>query len=196
VNKRVLIALGVILAIYAAVHAEGPAGMALYFESDNEVYLLLADHKGRESQRGWATFGGGAQEGESSAETAARETEEETRGYFLRRDLLRTIKDQAPVVGSEGFALYFAQVAFVPSQRVANNSLPKQDGTYSERGPYAWIPYSELERHLLTPVDRKKKHLIDTRFLPEGSHTDWVWSASLGSIRGAIEAGALPWSKK
>ena len=195
-NKRILIALSVILGIYTAVQAEGSAGIVLYFESGNEVYLLLADHKGNASQRGWATFGGGGHKGESLAETAARETEEETRGYFLRRDLLRTIKDQTPVIDTGGFALYFARVAFVPSQRVTNNPIPKDDKAYSERGPYAWIPYSELEKHLLTPVNRKKKHPIDAKFLPEGSHTSWVWSASLGSIRRAIETGVLPWSKE
>ena len=35
------------------------AGMVLYFQSEGEVYLLLAEHA--ESKRGWAGFGGGAQ---------------------------------------------------------------------------------------------------------------------------------------
>ena len=47
--------------------AERPAGIVLYFKSGDDIFLLLADH--RESDRG--------HEGESAAETAARETEEE-----------------------------------------------------------------------------------------------------------------------
>ena len=58
--------------------AQQPAGMVLYFQSGDEVYLLLAEHAG--SQRGWAGFGGGPREGETVAETAAHTTEEESRG--------------------------------------------------------------------------------------------------------------------
>ena len=81
--------------------------MVLFFKSGGEVFLLLADH--REGDRGWAGYGGGPYDGESAAETAARETEEETRGYFLRDDLLAMIKDQEPVMDN-GFALFFAEV--------------------------------------------------------------------------------------
>ena len=94
-NKKTLIALSVILGIYAAVHAERPAGIVLYFESGNE-----------------------------------------------------------------------------------------------------WIPYSELEKHLLTSVNREKKHPIDMKFLPGASNTDWFWPVWLGNIRRAIEVEALPWSKE
>ena len=195
-NRKVIFALSVVLGLCTAAHAEGPAGMVLYFESDNEVYLLLADHQGRASKRGWGSFGGGASKGESAAETAARETEEETRGYFLRSDLLKTIKDQVPVVSAGGFSLYFARVAFAPVQRIANNAIPEDANPYAERGPYAWMPYSELEQHLLSPIEQKKKHRIDVRFLPEGYHSDWAWPDWLGSMRLAIESGALPWAEK
>ena len=195
-NRKVLLALSVIVGICTAVHAGGPAGIVLYFESDDEVYLLLADHKGRASQRGWGGFGGSASKGESPAETAARETDEETRGYFSRGDLLKIIKDQVPVVAKGGFAQYFARVAFVPAQRVSNNTIPEDESFFTERGPYAWMPYSEIEKHLLTPVKRKRRHPIDRRFLPAGSNTDWVWTKWLGSMRQAAEEGALPWAKK
>ena len=115
------------------VQAERPAGMVLYFKSGDEVFLLLADH--REKDRGWAGYGGGPDEGESQAETAAREAEEETRGYFLRDDLLDMIKGQESVIDN-GFALYFAEVPFVPAQLVTNNPLPSDDESYVERGPY------------------------------------------------------------
>ena len=195
-TKRTLLALSVNLSLFTAAHAEGSAGIVLYFESDNEVYLLLADNQGRASQRGWGSFGGGASKGESPAETAARETYEETRGYFLRRDLLQAIKDHVPVVAEGGFAQYFVRVPFVPAQRVSNNPIPEDESFYSERGPYAWIPYSEVEKYLLAPIKRQKKYPIDSRFLPEGSKTDWAWPAWLSTMRLAAEAGVLPWAKK
>ena len=69
---------------------ESPAGIVLYSVVEGEVLLLLADH--RLPGRGWAAYGGAARAGETSAETAARETEEETRGYFKRADLLKDVE--------------------------------------------------------------------------------------------------------
>ena len=140
--------------------------MVLYFKAGDDIFLLLADH--RENDRGWSAYGGAPHEGESAAETAARETEEETRGYFLREDLLTLIEGQQPVIDSNGFALYFAGVPFVPAQRVTNNPLPSDDKSYTERGPYAWIPYSELDRYLKGPVEYKKNTLLQRRFFPLG----------------------------
>ena len=176
----------------SAVQAEGPAGMVLYFQSGAEVFLLLADH--RETDRGWAGYGGGPDEGESAAETAARETEEETRGYFLREDLLARIKDQEPVIDND-FALYFAEIPFVPAQLVTNNPLPSDDESYVERGPYAWIPYSEVQPYLKGPVEPEEKHPIEERLLPGKRYTSWYWQVWLGSVRRAVETNSIPWEE-
>ncbi len=172
------------------VQAERPAGMVLYFKSGDEVFLLLADH--REKDRGWAGYGGGPDEGESQAETAARETEEETRGYFLRDDLLDMIKGQESVIDN-GFALYFAEVPFVPAQLVTNNPLPSDDESYVERGPYAWIPYSELQPYLNGPVNPEERFPIEERLLPGERYTSWYWPVWLGSVRRAVETNSIPW---
>ena len=132
-------------------------------------------------------------EGESAAETAARETEEETRGYFLREDLLTLIEGQQPVIDSDGFALYFAEIPFVPAQRVTNNPLPSDDESYTERGPYAWMPYSELDRYLKGPVEYKKKYPIAAALLPAGQNTAWFWPIWLGNVWLAIETDSIPW---
>lgn len=192
--KRLCIIWVIIVVPCFGVHAERPAGIVLYFESGGEVFLLLADNL--ESDRGWGAFGGSPQEGENTAETAARETEEETRGYFLRGDLLNMIKDQEPVIDHNGFALYFAEIPFVPAQLVTNNPVPDDDKFYIERGPYAWIPYSKIEPHLEGPVNTDKGYPIEERLLPHERNTSWFWPVWLGNVRRAIETKSIPWSIK
>ena len=182
----------VVVGLGAGCPAERPAGMVLYFKSGDEVFLLLADH--RASDRGWAAYGGGSREGESTAETAARETEEETRGYFRRDDLLTMIEGQKPVIDRNGFALYFAEIPFVPADLVTNNPLPSYDWSYTERGPYAWIPYSELDKYLKGPIDYEKRYPIEETLLPSGQNTAWFWPIWLGNVRRAIEIDAIPWT--
>ena len=177
------------------VQAERPVGggIVLYFNSGDQIFLLLADHPG--SERGWAAYGGGLQEGESAEETAARETEEETRGYFLRADLLNSIREQEPVLDHNGFALYFAEIPFVPAPLVTNNPLPEDDKSYKERGPYAWVPYSELEPYLNGPVNPENRYPIEGRLLPGDRDTSWFWPVWLGNIRRAVEMDSIPWKK-
>ena len=78
-KKHIHIVLTLLLIICGRASAQGPAGTILYFRSGQDVYLLLAEDSRK--TRGWGSFGGGANEGESPAQTAARETEEETRGF-------------------------------------------------------------------------------------------------------------------
>lgn len=173
-----------------------PAGMVLYFQSQGEVYLLLAEHAG--SKRGWAGFGGGAREGETLAQTAAHKGEEETRGYFKRADLLKKIKGQKPVMDGD-FASYFAEISFVPAQRVMNNPVGENQedrDAYLERSTFAWIPYSAVAGYLKEDIDRKKDYPIDPAFLPASSETQWFWRPWLGNMRKAVVANALPWDKK
>ncbi|MCH8198211.1 MAG: NUDIX domain-containing protein [Proteobacteria bacterium] len=167
--------------------------MVLYFQSGGKVYLLLAEHAG--SKRGWAGFGGGARKGETAAETAAHKAEEESRGYFNRADLLQKIKGQAPVMDGD-FASYFAEITFVPAQRVMNHPVPETNDAYLERGAFAWIPYSTIEGFLREEIDRSKKYMIDPVFLPAGSETQWFWPVWLSNMRRAIATRALPWQEK
>lgn len=170
--------------------AEPPAGIVLYFKSGGEVYLLLAEHA--RGNRGWAAFGGGARAGETLAETAAHKGEEESRGYFNRKDLLAKIKGQKPVMDGE-FGSYFAEVDFVPAQRVMNHVPPVDDDAYGERSTYAWIPYSAVKPHLNQELVRDKSYEIDPKFLPKGSRTTWFWRAWLSNMQKAARANALPW---
>ena len=185
-KKHILLIPVLVFVICQHAIAQDPAGIVLYFKSGNEVYLLLAEDA-REG-RGWATFGGKAREGEHPAETAARETEEETRGYFVRGNLLKKIEKQTPVVDQNRFAMFFSEITFVPAQRAANHEPPTGHRAYFEKGLYAWVPFSEIKG-----VDRDRKYLLDKRFLPLGSQSDWLWPVWLCGMQKAVETHALPW---
>jgi ADP-ribose pyrophosphatase YjhB (NUDIX family) len=192
--KRMIWRSGLLMVLLSGtVAAEAPAGMVLYFESGGEVFLLLAEHAG--SGRGWAGFGGGPRDGESVAETAAHKGEEESRGYFKSVDLLKIIKDQAPVMDGD-FASYFVRVDFVPAPSVMNHPVPEENDAYLERSTYAWMPYSAVAQFLQADIDRKKKHMIDPAFLPAGSETQWFWPIWLGNMRKAVATQSLPWQMK
>ncbi len=193
VKIRLSFAFVLLLAICGPALAQNPAGALLYFESGDEVYLLLAeDHK---KIRGWAGFGGGAKEGESLAETAARETEEETRGYFARADLMKKIAEQEALMDNR-FALFFAEIDFVPAQLLSNLQPPAVDAAYAESGPYAWIPFSQVEGYLQSDVNGEMKYPVDKKFLPPGCKTDWFWPVWLHTVRKAVEKKALPWKQE
>ena len=193
-KRHLVFVLVLVLCISGLSRAENPAGIVLYFESGSEVYLLLAEDSGK--TRGWGAFGGAPHKGERPAETAARETEEETRGYFNRMGLLRKIEKQEPVIDHNRFALFFAEIDFVPAPAVTNNQPATNDRSYFESGPYAWIPFSQVERYVQAKVDREQKHIIDKKYLPLGCETDWLWPIWLGNVRKAVEQSALPWKRE
>ncbi len=188
--RRLIYCAGLLTLLCGAAVAEAPAGMVLYFQSGGEVYLLLAEHA--DSDRGWAGFGGGAMEGESVAQTAARKAQEESRGYFKAADLLKKIKKLEPVMDGD-FASYFVEVPFVPVPWVMNHPIPADNDAYAERGTFAWIPYSAIENMLNEGIDRKKKYVIDPASLPKGSQTQWFWPIWLGNLRKAVVTKSLPW---
>jgi 8-oxo-dGTP pyrophosphatase MutT (NUDIX family) len=176
---------------------ERPAGSVLYYRDreSGEVWVLLADHT--KNERGWSAFGGGAEAGETAKETAARETEEETRGYFKREWFLGEIADQEPVFSS-GYRMFFVEVADkVDAATLGANPLGEKEGeaVMLERGPYAWIPFSVVERAMGKAKDEVGKDdlKIEGRWLPEGARSDWLWDVWVGNLRDAREAGAIPW---
>ncbi len=132
------------------------------------------------------------------AQTAAHKGQEETRGYFKGADLLKKIKDQTPLMDGD-FASYFAEVPFVPAQRIMNHPVSDDQedrDAYLERSTFAWIPYSAIAAYLKKDINGKKKYPIDPAYLPAGSATQWFWPAWLGNMRKAVVANALPWDKK
>ena len=185
-----------LLTIFAAslltssANAKGPAGTVLYFQQGEQVFLLLADHSS--NSRGWGSFGGGENKGETSIETAARETEEETRGYFPRELIEQKIAGQKPVV-SKGFSLYFVEIPFVPAQRIRNNPSDKSDKSTFERDHYAWIPFSEVKKAINKRNPSIHDLKINSLYLSRGTKTNFFWDVWIQNMRHAAEQGVVPW---
>ena len=80
----------------------------------------------------------------------------------------------------------------MPALRIENNHLTTEEEPYRERGPYAWIPYSEVAKYIEND-DENQAGLIDRDFLPPTIHTHWFWNVWLRNMRKAHSMGALPW---
>lgn len=170
--------------------AKGPAGIQLYFKDKDTTYLLLADDIRR--SKGWSNFGGAADSGETSQQTAARETEEETRGYFKREWLLKQIQNEKPY-SSHGFTMYFVEVPFVPALRVQQNPIPlkkKFKLTLYERINFAWIPESEILKAITTG-----DNTVNPLYLPQPVRSDVYMSQWLKAMKAAYDQKACPWLK-
>ncbi len=176
-------------ALTATAGVDEPAGTILYADTPDGVQFLLADHV-PPSDRGWASFGGHGEVGESIAETAARETEEETRGYYSRAGILSKIDGQTPVQDGP-YAFYLVKVDHVPIADIANHPIPPDQPTYAERGPFAWIPLTQLQR-FFDPATVTFPLVIESELLPPDRHTDWVWPIWLHQLSAALQADALP----
>ncbi len=173
----------------ASADIDEPAGAILYADTPDGIQFLLADHA-PPSDRGWASFGGHGEAGETIAQTAARETEEETRGYFSREELLKKFASQPPIQDGP-YTFYLVKVDYVPASEIANHPLPPDQPAYAERGPFAWIPLSQLQR-FFDPATVTFPLTIESHLLPPDRHTDWVWPIWLHQLSSSLEAGALP----
>ncbi len=165
------------------------AGIVFYTRGSGGVQYLLADHT--QSNRGWAAFSGRQDGAETPAETAARETEEETHGYFSRATLLKRIQNQRPFTIGR-YHVYFLQIDRVPAERIMGHRVPGWVESYTERGPYAWIPASEVIRALATGSKKTKDLLINPKYLPTGTKNPHFWDEWIENLRAAQQAGVLP----
>ena len=170
----------------------GPAGILLYCRLDGEILILVAND--RLGMRGWAGFGGGDKKGETAAMTAARETSEETRGYYRQPWLFRKIADQRPVK-QWGYHFYFAEVAHVSAKTIMKHRLPRLSPAYLETQHYAWVPFSELKplltKKTLTDADLR----LHPRHLQPGSNSGSYWRVWIDNMRHLHLKDAFPWSR-
>lgn len=169
-----------------------PAGIVLYAETKDGIQLLLADHTAS-SKRGWAAFGGAAEDKETPAETAARETEEETHGYFTRAEMLKKIGNQKPSMDG-GFALFFVKVDHVPIDKLLATPIPSNKA-YHERGPWAWVPWRAISPHATKLPDKPDAAILDARLLPKKRNTSYLWGVWLHNLRTARAQSMIPWEK-
>ena len=165
------------------------AGTVLYFSLKGESYLLLADHNWRlQRDRGWSGFGGLC-DGDPVDVAAARETEEETMGFYNRGEILARL-GSSPKIHVGDFTTFFVELDYVPAV-VFNNQKPTSNAaSFNERGPYAWIPFAEIWQ----AIENKRSgqaHILN-KYLPPNAHTDWLFNNFVLSLIEAKRAGVFP----
>ncbi|SHK35461.1 8-oxo-dGTP pyrophosphatase MutT, NUDIX family [Rubritalea squalenifaciens DSM 18772] len=178
------------MSLMVQVWSQTAAGIVLYCEKPDGVWVLVADHK--MGKRGFASFGGSYEKGETYQETAARETSEETRGYFKQEDLLKGIAGQKGV-DYLIYRMFFLKVPFVEAAEIEKR---KGAGVMDERFDYVWVPEKELSRYFGVVADLQTPLKLDPAYLPKKAKTDYYWRLWLGQMAEAQRRGAFPWQKK
>ena len=148
----------------------------------------------RLGRRGWGGFVGGNKEGETTAQTAARETSEETRGFYDADWLRKKIAGQKPV-RQWGCSFYFLEVAHVPAKRIMDHPIPLLNLAYMETQHYAWVPFSEIEP-LLTKARLTEADLrLHPRHLQRSSRSKSYWRVWIDNLRRMHLKDAFPWTR-
>jgi len=190
--------LSVILLIVMApaCFADG-AGVLIFTKKDNQLFVLLADHKKlKQQKRGWSTLGGSIKPGENDLEAAIREVYEESNGIIKREELAKLIKPSIKTV-TPGFVIYFAEIDFRSSD-VFNQTMVKQSQNgFGERGPFIWLPWQEIliaakEFDLQQQNCNPKAVRIPRNFLPADENTDWFFDAFLATIDDIVQTKNSP----
>ena len=166
------------------------AGTVLYFKFKHEIYLLVADHSlSHQQERGWSGFGGLC-DGQAPALAAARETEEETKGFYKREEILAKLNSDASIRVGEFFT-FFVEVDYVPAIVINNFKATDLSAGYRERKPYIWMPISEIWQAL----EKKQagRVYLSGKYLPSDANTNWLFEPFVISLLAAKSAGVLPW---
>ena len=165
------------LVISASSLALPPAGVIPYSCQNGEALVLLAYDNGKD-RNGWAAFGGGADKGESIAQTAAREFHEETGCVFLVPDAQDLEPLESSAIGT--FHTYAYEVPFVDSAKIEASRC----GTVGERKDWIWFRLTDLITAL------KEREDIPDRF--DSSKTYPLWFVGRVSLQEARDDGILP----
>ncbi|MFL0807751.1 MAG: NUDIX hydrolase [Oceanobacter sp.] len=165
------------LVISASSLALPPAGVIPYSCQNGEALVLLAYDNGKD-RNGWAAFGGGADKGESIAQTAAREFHEETGCVFPVPDAQDLEPLESSAIGT--FHTYVYEVPFVDSAKIEASRC----GTVGERKDWIWFRLTDLITAL------KEREDIPDRF--DSSKTYPLWFIGRVSLQEARDDGILP----
>ena len=167
------------------------AGTVLSFRFKAETYLLMADHRWlSQRDRGWSGFGGRC-DGQPVEVAAARETEEETKGFYRRGEILARL-DSSPKIRVGDFTTFFLEVDYVPAIVLNNQESFNHGVDHIERGPYAWIPISVIREAIAKR--QSARMYIPGKYLPPDAQTDWLFEPFVISLMAAQKAGILPWA--
>ena len=165
------------------------AGTVLYIKFKGETYLLLADHNWhRQRDRGWSGFGGLC-DGEPVDVAAARETEEETKGFYSREKIFNKL-GSSPKIRVGDFTTFFLEIDYVPAIVFNNQKSVSHAASYDERGPYAWIPFSAIWQAIGNK--RSGKAHIPKKYLPPNALTNWLFNDFVLGLIEAKRVGVFP----
>jgi 8-oxo-dGTP pyrophosphatase MutT (NUDIX family) len=186
--SSLLILLYLITGIATARAACG-AGTVLYTRDGDTTWILLADHvQWFQRDRGWAGFGGLCDD-DTPQEAAARETEEETRGYFARASIRERI-EQAKRLRTGEYYTWFVEVDHIPAEQITLHTPPQQSSSYYERGPFAWVPLSVIWQSI--DQHYPGRAWLPSKYLPERRNTSWLHDAFVASMMTARRNHLLP----
>ena len=175
-----------LVAIPRVYSCDAAAGVVAYTKVDEQILILLADHKINRT-RGWAAFGGCVDDGETVERAALREFHEETRCAFDNGLIIN--RDDAHIkVGI--FTSYALNVPHIDAQQIGDNPLRSDcSGVVAyERGPWSWVPLSDLLD--LFETDMSKNIRFDKKMLPTAEHR-WFWNKSARVIKLLAQQGAF-----
>jgi 8-oxo-dGTP pyrophosphatase MutT (NUDIX family) len=188
---HLLISLWILMLMSQNAVANCGAGTVLYFTSKGKTYLLLADHQlSGQRHRGWSGFGGLC-DGEPVDVAAARETEEETKGFYNQGEIFARL-GMSPKIRIGDFTTFFVEVGYVPAVVFNNQEPPSYTSGYLERGPYAWVPFAVIWQAIENRQSARAH--IAGRYLPSDARTTWFFEPFLTSLMEAKIAGILPWN--
>jgi 8-oxo-dGTP pyrophosphatase MutT (NUDIX family) len=173
----------------ATAHAACGAGTVLYTRDGDTTWLLLADHvHWFQRNRGWAAFGGLCDD-DTPQEAAARETEEETRGFFARAAIRERI-EEAKRLRTGDYYTWFVEVDHIPAEQITQHTPPRQQSSYYERGPFTWVPlnviWQSIDQHYPGRV------WLPSQYLPQRRNTSWLHDAFVASMITARKNHLLP----
>jgi len=155
------------------------AGAIAYAEHEGQTYLLLADHTGLVSYRGYGAFGGSLESGETLEEGALREFHEETACHFLGN--IQAVSKH--YVRNGNYVSFVVRIPFMPSEQLnrdLQNSLCEGD-VFNERTGWVWVAQDALLEQLTTG-DTYQDEAVDLS----------LWDKSTVIIKLAKQQGLLP----
>ncbi|MFY0641987.1 MAG: NUDIX hydrolase [Bermanella sp.] len=175
-----LILIGLILALVGCGDDKiTAAGVIAFAQKGDRYYLLLADHTGLLSYRGFGAFGGGLEEGETLEQGALREFHEETACHFLGQ--VQAVSQE--YVRNNHYVSFVVRVPFIEADQInqPQDNSACQGLVYSERDNWIWVEQQALLKQLAIGDDFKKDG-VDIS----------LWDKSTVIIKLAQQQGLLP----
>lgn len=172
-NALEKICFGAAVSVLAVAAMASPAGVIPYACVDGSALVLMA-YDPAPGRLGYGAFGGGKENNESIAETAAREFHEETRCTFSGP--AATDLELLPNSNSDGFYSWVAEVPYISALFIGQHACDAA----VERAGWQWFELDELLTALKTESDRP------VLYAQGGVLKVEIWDKAAQSLRQAV----------